>query len=199
MGGNCRYSPPQLRPWNSGPGMGDAIPDALSWPLDDPARSFGRRFVEPVGPSSSPEWNATVRHLVTAGTLVAVMLGTAGSARGQNPATQPKSLPRGFATITGVVIDSVRGRPLSGAVVMVDGSLRQGISDSSGHFRIDSVEPGRRQLGVFHPLLDSLSIGITTNPLSLEADSAILWCWARPPPKRSSENFVATGERTNRG
>ncbi len=41
-----------------------------------------------------------------------------------------------LATAVGVVVDSVRGRPLVGATVVVSGVESQGVSDSSGRFRI---------------------------------------------------------------
>lgn len=75
-------------------------------------------------------------------------------------AQQPQ--PLAPATLTGLVIDSLRGGALSGAMVMVvDGTSRQGQTDSLGRFRIDSIPPGSHRIAVFHPLLDTLDIALT--------------------------------------
>ena len=66
----------------------------------------------------------------------------------------------------GVAVDSIHGGPLAGAVVMVSGTSRQAVSDSLGRFRIDSVPPGSYEIGMFHPMLDSLGMSITTRPVS---------------------------------
>ena len=66
--------------------------------------------------------------------------------------------------IAGVVIDSIRGGYLRGAVVGVSGAPRSAFTDSAGRFRIDDVAPGLRQLQVVHPLLDSVGIVVTTTP-----------------------------------
>jgi len=49
---------------------------------------------------------------------------------------------------------------------MISGTSRQAVSDSLGHFRIDSVPPGSYEIGMFHPMLDSLGMSITTRPVS---------------------------------
>jgi hypothetical protein len=110
--------------------------------------------------------------------LAVAMFSTAGNARGQNPASQQTTA--GFATVNGVVVDSVHGGRLAGASVTVEGSLRQAISDSSGRFRIDSVEPGQRRFGLFHPLLDSLGFGVSSPPLTLKAGDTLLMAMATP-------------------
>jgi hypothetical protein len=124
--------------------------------------------------------------------LAATLAAPAGIALAQNPANPPPTPAEGFAAVAGVVVDSVAGSALSGAVVMVDGSLRQGISDSAGRFVIDSVEPGARQLGVFHPLLDSLSIGITTRPIALTAGKTSFVILATPSAPTIVNQFCRT-------
>jgi hypothetical protein len=64
------------------------------------------------------------------------------------------------ASVVGVVVDSVHGGPLTGALVVVQGTNAQATVDDHGRFRIDSVPPGTHQLGVFHPLLDSLGVAV---------------------------------------
>ena len=73
--------------------------------------------------------------------------------------------------VTGVVIDSLTGRPLSGAVVQMqrDSSYRlsSATTDSSGSYRIDGLKPGTYIVGFLHPRLDSLGIGLSGRRVSL--------------------------------
>jgi hypothetical protein len=69
----------------------------------------------------------------------------------------------------GIVVDSIHGGVLPGAVVSIAGTDRQGIADSGGKFRIDSIPPGKYQIALFHPLLDSLGLAIGTNPVDFPA------------------------------
>lgn len=69
---------------------------------------------------------------------------------------------QGLSGAYGIAVDSIHGGVLAGAVVMVLGTARQGIADSTGKFRIDSVPPGRHRLELFHPLLDSIGFDIRT-------------------------------------
>jgi hypothetical protein len=75
------------------------------------------------------------------------------------------------AQIKGVVLDSLNGRYLSGADVIVEGAKATLITDSVGRFHIDSLAPGTYQVGVFHPLLDTLGLSLATKPFHLGADS----------------------------
>ena len=75
----------------------------------------------------------------------------------------------GYATLVGTVDDGLRGGPLAGAVILLDGQPRQAVTDSIGWFRLDSVAAGRYRVGIFHPILDSLGTSITTTPVTLVA------------------------------
>jgi hypothetical protein len=75
--------------------------------------------------------------------------------------------PVALATVRGTVLDSLHATPLAGASISVDGTAANGISDSLGRFRIDSVPAGRRQIAVYHPLLDSLGVGLYTEPMAI--------------------------------
>ena len=72
-----------------------------------------------------------------------------------------------FSGVVGVAIDSVHGGPLRGAVVSVAGTARQGITDTLGQFRIDSVPPGEYKLTLSHPMLDSIGLGIATQSIAM--------------------------------
>jgi hypothetical protein len=77
----------------------------------------------------------------------------------------------GTAAIAGVVVDSLNGRYLRGADVMIEGAKKALVTDSLGKFRIDSLPPGTYQVGVFHPLLDTLGISLASQPFHVGPDS----------------------------
>jgi hypothetical protein len=66
--------------------------------------------------------------------------------------------------VEGVVFDSVHARVLAGTHVVAVGTgsqievRRQATSDSAGHYRIDSLPPGRYLVGFENALLDSLEV-----------------------------------------
>jgi hypothetical protein len=76
------------------------------------------------------------------------------------------------ARIVGVVADSVSGAPLQGAEIIASGVTTLVLTDSLGRFTIDSLAPGTYQVGVFHPLLESLGITLATKPFVIGPDSA---------------------------
>ncbi|HEV7838352.1 MAG TPA: carboxypeptidase regulatory-like domain-containing protein, partial [Gemmatimonadaceae bacterium] len=86
------------------------------------------------------------------------------------PSTSAGTL-SGKASIVGVVVDSLNGRYLAGADVLIEGSKTALTTDSLGKFRLDSLAPGNYQVGVFHPLLDTLGIALATQPFHVGADS----------------------------
>ena len=93
----------------------------------------------------------------------------------QQPATAPTApapaATVGRAAIVGVVLDSLNGGYLRKADVMVQGAKAMIATDSLGKFAIDSVAPGTYQIGVFHPLLDTLGISLASQPFHVGADS----------------------------
>jgi len=86
----------------------------------------------------------------------------------------------GTAQISGVVVDSVNRRFLTGADVMIEGARTTIVTDSVGQFRIDSLPPGTYQVGVFHPLLDTLGLTLATKPFHVGPDSATFIVLAVP-------------------
>ena len=85
-----------------------------------------------------------------------------------------------LATAVGVVVDSVRGRPLVGATIVVSGAESQGVSDSSGRFRIDSIPPGDHTMAVLHPFLDEMGLTLTTNKISFAPGATMAVVLATP-------------------
>ncbi|MFN2636014.1 MAG: carboxypeptidase regulatory-like domain-containing protein [Gemmatimonadaceae bacterium] len=121
------------------------------------------------------------------------------------PAAEAKS---GKAAIAGVVLDSLNRGFLVGAEVIVEGAKRTITTDSLGRFRLDSLTPGTYQVGVFHPLLDSLGISLATKPFHLGADSASMIVLSVPsaqtiirtscpPAPRRQGNSVVLGHVQN--
>jgi hypothetical protein len=105
----------------------------------------------------------------------------ASPVRGQNsPAQAPGGDHTGKAQILGVVVDSLHGRYLSGADVVVDGAKATLQTDSLGKFKLDSLPPGTYQVGVFHALLDTLDLTLLTAPFHLGPDSATVIVMAVP-------------------
>jgi hypothetical protein len=92
---------------------------------------------------------------------LAVSIVAASTTSAQEPAARPAGN-RVIYSISGLVVDSLRLRPLVGADVIVAGTSYHATTDSSGLFTIDSLQPGKYKLGVFHPYLDSLSLAIAT-------------------------------------
>jgi CarboxypepD_reg-like domain/Carboxypeptidase regulatory-like domain len=82
--------------------------------------------------------------------------------------------------IAGLVVDSLRGGPLIGAQISVEGINAQAVTDSTGRFRIDSVPPGNYRVGVFHPLLDSLGVSIASPPLTVAAATTLRVVFSTP-------------------
>jgi hypothetical protein len=87
------------------------------------------------------------------------------------PAPTPAAKP-GMAMIAGVVFDSLNGTYLRGAEVIIQGAKASLVTDSLGKFKIDSLPPGTYQVGVFHPLLDTLGISLASRPFHVGPDSS---------------------------
>jgi hypothetical protein len=108
----------------------------------------------------------------------ALLTAVAGGAQ-QPPAVETTPL----AAAVGVVVDSLRGGPLGGATVVVsDQAWRQTTTDSAGRFWIDSIPPGSHRLAVFHPLLDTLDIGVVSQPIRFAPGETVRATIATPSP-----------------
>ena len=99
-------------------------------------------------------------------------------------ASTPGASKTGKAQIIGVVVDSLNGRFLSGADVVIEGTKATLETDSLGKFEIDSLAPGTYQVGVFHPLLDTLGIALATQPFHVGPDSSSFVLLAVPSAAR---------------
>lgn len=86
--------------------------------------------------------------------------------------------------LSGIIVDSLRGRGLPGAQVILSGTPFTVLTDSAGAFRFVSIPAGSYHIEFFHPMLDS--VGISLPPLAitvpLAADRILLLA---VPPARS--------------
>jgi len=94
--------------------------------------------------------------------------------------------------IVGVVADSLHRTGLQGAEVLVSGLTSPVITDSLGQFSIDKLAPGTYQVGVFHPLLESLGVTLATKPFSLGPDSTVSLLLAVPSPSTLATRYCGT-------
>jgi hypothetical protein len=97
---------------------------------------------------------------------------------------QNTAAPTGKGQIVGVVVDSLNNRYLPGADIVIEGGRTAVETDSAGRFRIDSLRPGTYQVGVFHPLLDTLGITLLTQQFRVGPDSSSVVVLAVPPAAR---------------
>jgi Carboxypeptidase regulatory-like domain len=119
---------------------------------------------------------------------LAVLLGATSAGAQQQP----------YAILTGGIVDSIHGGGLSGATVMVAGTDRQGTVDSTGRFRIDSIPPGQYVIGVFHPLLDSLNLSLSSNKVTLTPGGVTTIIMATPSAPSAIAMYCPEDERQRR-
>ena len=114
--------------------------------------------------------------------LAGLALTAAAPLIAQTKAEPPPPSPKpGTAQIIGTVVDSLNNRYLSGAEVVVQGAKQSFVTDSMGRFRAEGLAPGDYQVGVFHPLLDTLGISLATRPFHVGSDSVTYIVLAVPP------------------
>lgn len=124
---------------------------------------------------------------------VALALSGASVASAQQPAATPAT-----ATAIGIVFDSLRGRPLAGALVRVDSSELTATTDQEGRFKIEGIAPGGRRLHVEHPLLDTLGAALTSPMYAFRAGGTI-GAELVIPGEETFIQFVCTAAWRNRG
>jgi Carboxypeptidase regulatory-like domain/TonB-dependent Receptor Plug Domain len=114
--------------------------------------------------------------------VVALTLAANGALAAQQPtAAPPAPAKTGKAGISGVVVDSLNLRYLPGADVIIQGVDAALTTDSLGRFHIEGLPPGTYQVGVFHPLLDTLGIAVASQPFRVGPDSTSLIVLSVPP------------------
>ena len=107
--------------------------------------------------------------------LTALLFGAPLAAQQATPPAPPPpdtAHKPGTAEISGLVVDSLNGRFLSGADVVIEGAKATVVTDARGRFRIGGLAPGTYQVGVFHPLLDTLGLSLATQRFHVGPDSS---------------------------
>lgn len=104
--------------------------------------------------------------------IFAAPIGAQQPAKPATPQSADTAHKPGTAEIAGLVVDSLNRRYLSGAEVVIQGAKATVVTDAKGRFRIDGLAPGTYQVGVFHPLLDTLGLSLATQPFHVGADSS---------------------------
>ena len=99
--------------------------------------------------------------------LATLLMASASIAGAQNPT--PPAAAAGYGVIHGTVIDSLHDQLLAGALVRLDKTTREAITDRFGQYRIDSVPAGQHRLVVVHPLLDTLGVALVTPMMTVAA------------------------------
>jgi hypothetical protein len=145
-----------------------------------------------------------MRRPIAALSLVLLAFAAAG-AGAQGRARAARLVP-----VRGVVFDSVRGRPIAGALVTIDPG-RSTRTDERGRFRFDSVAEGRRTISAQHPSLDTLGLYGISRTADVHGDAevqlgvpslATLWrnaCGTSKPPADSGIVYGVVREaRTGR-
>jgi hypothetical protein len=111
------------------------------------------------------------------------------------PAKAPEPEAPKFGYLQGVAVDSIRGEPLIGALVQVEGTGRISPTDSIGRFLVDSVPPGRYRVVLDHPLLDTLGITLVTDTMSFTAGAVTRTLIAVPDGERLAAILCPAGRR----
>jgi hypothetical protein len=100
-------------------------------------------------------------------------------------------------SVNGIVVDSVRGRPLARAEVVIAGTSRHATTDSLGQFRFDSLAAGTYRLAFFHPLLDSMSLAVAPRVLDLPLAEGKAVLLAIPSAATIVSSICMTDPRTS--
>jgi hypothetical protein len=111
--------------------------------------------------------------------------------RAQQPTQQPA--PAAFASLSGVVDDSIRGGPLAGALVTVVGTTRHATTGLHGEFVIDSIAPGSHSVIVTHPLLDTLGLKVHSASFTLAGGQGLRFGLSTPSLADIRDQSCPTG------
>jgi hypothetical protein len=96
------------------------------------------------------------------------ILTLATTVRAQDPAPT-----RRFATMFGLIGDSLRGGPLAGAKIRVVNTTRETFTNMRGQYVLDSVPVGQWQVAIEHPFLDSLGLAVVSPPIDFPAGQRV--------------------------
>jgi hypothetical protein len=123
-----------------------------------------------------PKFLSAVVAMAASAALLASLHSTA-LARPTAVAGQPDT-PVAAAVVSGVVFDSLDGKPLAGALVQVvargeNARAWNATSGADGAFAIPGVPRGLYIVGFMHPVLDSLGLTVQPRTIEVSADDAV--------------------------
>ena len=80
---------------------------------------------------------------------------------------------RGTARLEGTVVDSLHGKPLAGATVLVTRNTEpaawfNATTDERGRYRLDTLLAGRYSAALWHPILDSLELTLPSRTIEIQ-------------------------------
>lgn len=123
--------------------------------------------------------------------LLAVLLAGAEASAQTPPPVPPAAAGTAAGTVvSGVIHDSLSGRPLVGAMVQLvpadAGNTFSGSTqaDASGRYTFNAVPDGKYTLGFFHPILDTLGMQAIARAVTVNRQGAIRADMAIPPASR---------------
>ncbi|MEO6525418.1 MAG: carboxypeptidase regulatory-like domain-containing protein [Gemmatimonadaceae bacterium] len=98
--------------------------------------------------------------------------------------------------LQGVAVDSIHGGPLIGALIQLEGTDRAAITDTLGRFLVDSIKPGSYKIAVDHPILDTLGIMLSTEPVIIAVNEVTRFVVAIPTGEFLASRFCTPARRT---
>jgi hypothetical protein len=97
--------------------------------------------------------------------------------------------------LQGIAVDSVHGGPLREALIQVEGTDRAAVTDSLGRFLVDSIKPGEYRIMVDHPILDTLGISLSTQPITIKVNEVTRLVVAVPSGEFLASRFCTPARR----
>jgi hypothetical protein len=144
-----------------------------------------------------PHRSTLLSRLVAAAAAAALLSSIHATAAAQQTAEAGPASGTAGVTVSGVVFDSLAGKPLANALVQVvargeNARAWNATSGANGEFEIAGVPPGSFLVGFMHPALDSL--GLTVPPHTIEVSSdAPLHVTLAVPSARTIRRLLCAG------
>jgi hypothetical protein len=85
-----------------------------------------------------------------------------------------------FASLTGIVLDSLHNEPLAGAEISLSNSTRRARTGVDGRFQIDNISSGLHDIIVSHPFADSIGLALDAKGIRFEPGQHVKSAFAIP-------------------
>ncbi|HEX6575130.1 MAG TPA: carboxypeptidase-like regulatory domain-containing protein, partial [Gemmatimonadaceae bacterium] len=109
--------------------------------------------------------------------------------------TQAQTAAVATGTVGGIAIDSIRGGYLKNATITITGSELRVKTDTLGRFMFTSLPEGRYSFRLSHPLLDTVGIGVLTQPLRVNHADTTRLILSVPSPATVARRRCSNTER----